>query len=141
MHYSNHGINYDEKHFQKVRINLSAVKKRASELSARRTVKKEYQVAWLLRAIKCIDLTTLSGDDTSSNVNKLCFKAASPVRSDLLNSIGFLQKEVTCGAVCVYPARVSDAINSLKSMKINEKIPVAAVATGFPSGQYQLTHV
>ena len=75
-------------------LNLSALKKRASEYSSRRTVKKEHQVAWLLRAITCIDLTTLSGDDTSSNVHKLCFKAANPIRFDLLKSVGIKSIEV-----------------------------------------------
>lgn len=138
MEYCNPGLEFDEKYINKVSINLSAIKKRASELSAKRTVKKDFQVAWLLRAITCIDLTTLSGDDTPSNVSKLCFKAACPIRSDLLSSFGFIQKDVTCGAVCVYPARVADAVNTLKSLKLEEKIPVAAVATGFPSGQYHL---
>lgn len=117
---------------------MSAIQKRAAEYGTRRTVKKEHQVAWLLKAITCIDLTTLSGDDTPSNVQKLCFKAATPVREDLLKSLGFSAKELTCGAVCVYPARVADAYKTLESFQMNELIPVAAVATGFPSGQYSL---
>ena len=78
----------DEKHISRVYLNLSSIKQRASEYSSRRAVKKEHQVAWLLRAITCIDLTTLAGDDTPSNVQKLCYKAANPVRFDLLKSIG-----------------------------------------------------
>jgi len=138
MEIHNKGIDYDEKHFNKVSINLAAVKKRAGEYASRRVVKKEHQVGWLLRAITCIDLTTLSGDDTTSNVQRLCFKAATPVRSDLLKAIGFSDKGLTCGAVCVYPARVKDAFDTLKSLNLEKVIPIASVATGFPAGQYHL---
>jgi deoxyribose-phosphate aldolase len=69
-------------------LNLSAIKKRAAEFATRRTVKKDHQAAWLLRAVTCIDLTTLSGDDTNSNVQKLCLKAANPIRFDLLKAVG-----------------------------------------------------
>lgn len=82
----------DEKYISNVNLNLTALKKRASEYSTRRTVKKYQQVAWLLKAVTCIDLTTLSGDDTSSNVQKLCFKAANPLRADLLKSLGLNPK-------------------------------------------------
>ncbi|XP_076031465.1 deoxyribose-phosphate aldolase [Oratosquilla oratoria] len=119
-----------------VRINLPALKRRAETLGTRRTVKKEWQAAWLLRAVSCIDLTTLSGDDTDSNVERLCRKAANPVRQDILKSLGFEKGSLTCGAVCVYPARVAGAVHILK--KLNADIPVAAVATGFPAGQYHL---
>ena len=40
----------------------------------RRTVKKQVQVGWLLRAVALIDLTTLAGDDTATNVHRLCLK-------------------------------------------------------------------
>lgn len=133
----NPGINFDE-NLVKVNLNLSAIKKRAGEFAARRAVKKEHQVAWLLRAVSCIDLTTLAGDDTPANVQRLCFKAANPLREDLLKPLGLKAKELTCGAVCVYPARVVDAVETLGSLKMNDQIPIAAVATGFPSGQYHL---
>jgi len=42
----------------------------------------------MLRAVTCIDLTTLSGDDTATNVSRLCFKAKSPVREDLIKALG-----------------------------------------------------
>jgi deoxyribose-phosphate aldolase len=129
----------DEKLISRVNLNLSAIQKRAGEYATRRAVKKEHQVAWLLRAITCIDLTTLAGDDTPSNVAKLCYKAANPIREDLAKSLGFLKpKELTCGAVCVYPSRVSDAFGTLAGFKMSDRIPVASVATGFPSGQYHL---
>jgi len=87
------------------RINLPAVKRRAATIPARRTVKKQWQAAWLLRAVSCIDLTTLSGDDTEVNVARLCLKAAKPVRFDLLRSMGAEDLGLRVGAVCVYPAR------------------------------------
>ena len=104
----------------------------------RRTVKKQWQAAWLLRAATCIDLTTLSGDDTAVNVDRLCFKAKSPVRPDLLKALDMHEVGLTTGAVCVYPARVPDAVAALKRAG-GSQIPVAAVATGFPSGQYPLS--
>lgn len=133
----NPGIPFDEK-LIKVNLNLSAIKKRAAEFGARRVVKKEFQAGWLLRALSCIDLTTLAGDDTPANVQRLCFKASNPLREDLLKSIGFEPRALTTGAVCVYPARVVDAKKTLASLKMSERIPIAAVATGFPSGQYHL---
>ena len=101
-------------------------------------MKKQWQAAWLLRAVTCIDLTTLSGDDTSVNVDRLCFKAASPVRADLLKALEMQDVGITTGAVCVYPARVPDAVAALKRRGFTS-IPIAAVATGFPSGQYPLS--
>ncbi|XP_046844687.1 deoxyribose-phosphate aldolase-like isoform X2 [Xenia sp. Carnegie-2017] len=112
-------------------VNFSAVKRRAESLKTRRSIKKEWQAAWLLRAVSCVDLTTLSGDDTNSNVTRLCFKAQNPIRRDLLNSMAF-ENELKVGAVCVYPARVSDAVQTLQSL--DSKIPVASVAAGFPAG-------
>ena len=94
-------------------------------------MKKEWQLAWLLRAVTNIDLTTLAGDDTPGNVERLCAKAKKPVRPDILEAIGCSELNLTTGAVCVYPARVKDAVAALKGTGI----PVASVATGFPSGQ------
>jgi len=122
---------------EKVRINLPAVKRRADTLGTRRTVKMQWQAAWLCRALTCIDLTTLSGDDTESNVQRLCLKAARPLRKDIVEAIGMEEMGLTTGAVCVYPSRVKEAVNWLEKFKAPQ-IPVAAVATGFPSGQYSL---
>ncbi len=113
-----------------VRVNLSAAERRAATLGTRRSVKKETQAAWLLRAITCIDLTTLSGDDTPTNVRRLCAKARQPVRPDLLEALGAAELGITTGAVCVYHARVPDAVAALAGTDI----PVAAVSTGFPAG-------
>ena len=113
-----------------VRINRSAVERRAATIPTRRTVKKEWQAAWLLRAITCMDLTTLSGDDTESNVLRLCAKARRPVRQDLLESLGVADRGITVGAVCVYHTWVKTAVEALKG----SGIPVAAVSTGFPAG-------
>jgi deoxyribose-phosphate aldolase len=113
-----------------VRVNRSAVERRAATLPARRTVKKEYQAAWLLRAVTCMDLTTLSGDDTPGNVRRLCAKARHPVRRDLLEAMGVAHLDITVGAVCVYHALVPVAVAALAGTDI----PVAAVSTGFPAG-------
>lgn len=109
-------------------VNLSAAERRAASLPTRRTVKKEWQAAWLLRAITCIDLTTLAGDDTEGRVQRLCAKARAPVRADLLEALGI--EKVTVGAVCVYPTMVAHAVKALEG----SGIPVASVATGFPAG-------
>jgi len=116
------------------RLNRSAVERRTATLPARRTVKKEWQAAWLLRAITCIDLTTLAGDDTPGRVKRLCAKARQPVRPDMLQALGVGDQKITVGAVCVYPSRVREAVEALQGTDI----PVASVAAGFPAGQTPL---
>jgi deoxyribose-phosphate aldolase len=113
-----------------IRVNRSAVERRAATLPRRRTVKKEWQAAWLLRAITCIDLTTLQGDDTPGNVLRLCAKARAPLRRDLVQALGVEDLGITVGAVCVYHALVPTAVDALEG----SGIPVAAVSTGFPAG-------
>jgi deoxyribose-phosphate aldolase len=113
-----------------IRVNRSAVERRAATLPARRTVKKEWQAAWLLRAITCMDLTTLSGDDTPGTVRRLCAKARHPVREEILRALGAERLGITVGAVCVYHALVPTAVEALAG----SGIPVAAVSTGFPAG-------
>ncbi|MDQ3033352.1 MAG: deoxyribose-phosphate aldolase [Myxococcota bacterium] len=113
-----------------VRVNRSAVERRCASLPGRRTVKKEWQIAWLLKAITLIDLTTLAGDDTKGNVQRLCAKARQPVRRDLLEAYGVADLPITTGAVCVYHDLVRTAVESLEGTSI----PVAAVSTGFPAG-------
>lgn len=133
----NPGMELDLAWLETVRINLPAVLRRAASLGTRRTVKQQWQAAWLLRAVTCIDLTTLAGDDTETNVSRLCLKAARPVRKDLLEAMDMAEAGLTTGAVCVYPNRVKECVQLLKKYKA-ENVPVAAVATGFPSGQYSL---
>ncbi|MBV9731173.1 MAG: deoxyribose-phosphate aldolase [Verrucomicrobia bacterium] len=116
-----------------IAVNKSAVERRVATLAGRRTVKKEWQAAWLLKAITCIDLTTLSGDDTEGKVQRLCAKAKSPVRADLLEALGVT--DITVGAVCVYPTMVGPAVRALNGTNI----PVASVATGFPTGLMPMT--
>ncbi len=113
-----------------LRVNRSAVERRAATIPTRRTVKREWQAAWLLRAITCIDLTTLQGDDTPTNVLRLCAKAKQPVRRDLLEALGVADLGIRVGAVCVYHAFVPVAVQALQ----DSGIPVAAVSTGFPAG-------
>ena len=113
-----------------MRVNRSAVERRAATLPRRRTVKKDWQAAWLLRAITCIDLTTLQGDDTPGNVQRLCAKARAPLRRDLAAALGVEGLGITVGAVCVYHALVPTAVDALEG----SGVPVAAVSTGFPAG-------
>jgi deoxyribose-phosphate aldolase len=113
-----------------VRVNRSAVERRTDTLRTRRTVKKEWQAAWLLRAVTLMDLTTLAGDDTPGRVRRLCAKARRPVREDLLEAMGAVQLPIRVGAVCVYHAFVETAVEALEG----SGIPVAAVSTGFPAG-------
>jgi deoxyribose-phosphate aldolase len=115
---------------EEIRVNRSAVERRAATLRTRRTVKKEWQAAWLLRAVTLMDLTTLAGDDTPGRVRRLCAKARRPVRQDLLEAMGASQLPIRVGAVCVYHAFVETAVEALEG----SGIPVAAVSTGFPAG-------
>jgi len=111
--------------------NRSATERRVATLPTRRTVKKDWQAAWLLRAVTCLDLTTLQGDDTPGNVRRLCAKARQPVRQDILERLGATHLPITVGAVCVYHNLVEPAVEALEG----SGIPVAAVSTGFPAGQ------
>jgi len=115
---------------EEVRVNRSAVERRAATSRTRRTVKREWQAAWLLRAVTLMDLTTLSGDDTPGRVRRLCAKARRPVRQDLLEAMGAAQLSIRVGAVCVYHRFVETAVEALEG----SGIPVAAVSTGFPAG-------
>jgi deoxyribose-phosphate aldolase len=100
----NRGIPLNLDWIENVRANTSAVERRAQTLVTRRTVKKDWQVAWLLRAITCMDLTTLSGDDTDERVRRLCAKGRQPIRQNLVKPLE------------------------------GSGIKVAAVSTGFPAG-------
>lgn len=111
-------------------MNRSAVERRAATLGTRRSVKRAWQAAWLLRAVSCIDLTTLSGDDTPGRVRRLCAKARHPVRPDILDALGVGELEVTTAAICVYHRYVETAVEALAG----SGIPVAAVSTAFPAG-------
>ena len=122
-------FNLDFKWIDDVQINLSAVERRTISLTKRRTVKKEYQVAWLLKSITLLDLTTLSGDDTFGKVDRLCQKALQPISLNILNSLELEGENILVGAVCVYHNLVSHAKKQLQ-----DKLPIAAVSTGFPAG-------
>ncbi len=112
------------------RVNRSAVERRAATLGTRRSVKKEWQAAWLLRAVTLMDLTTLAGDDTEGRVRRLCGKARRPVREDLLDALGVPLDDVRVAAVCIYHQMIPAALEGLRGTDI----PVAAVSTGFPHG-------
>ncbi|MFT6735134.1 MAG: deoxyribose-phosphate aldolase [Polaribacter sp.] len=126
----NPGTQFNPEWVEDIRVNLSAVKRRVSTLTTRRAVKKEWQAAWLVKAISCIDLTTLSGQDTPGKVRRLCAKARTPVSLDLQKDLGIEDLNLTTGAVCVYHEMVATAVKALKG----SNIPVAAVSTGFPAG-------
>jgi deoxyribose-phosphate aldolase len=126
----NTGIPLDLDWVREVRVNTSAVERRAQSQVARRTVKKEWQAAWLLRAISCMDLTTLSGDDTDERVRRLCAKARQPIQQELVESLGIEQLGIKVAAVCVYHTFVETALNALEGSGVR----VAAVSTGFPAG-------
>lgn len=130
----NDGLPFDTKYFDHLHINRSAVERRVNTLPGRRTVKKEFQAAWLLKAISMIDLTTLAGDDTQGNVTRLCQKAKHPVRRDLLEQLGMQDANLTTAAVCVYHNLIPFAKTALKG----SGIPIAAVSTGFPAGKISL---
>jgi deoxyribose-phosphate aldolase len=127
---SNSGIPLDLHWVQAVRVNTSAVERRAQTQVARRTVKKEWQAAWLLRAISCMDLTTLSGDDTDERVRRLCAKARQPIQQDLVEKLGIEELGIKVGAVCVYHTFIETALYALEGSGVH----VAAVSTGFPAG-------
>jgi deoxyribose-phosphate aldolase len=126
----NSGIPLDLNWVQEVRVNTSAVERRVQTQTARRTVKKEWQAAWLLRAISCMDLTTLSGDDTEERVRRLCAKARQPLQQDLVRKLGVEELELKVAAVCIYHVFVETALHALEGSGIH----VAAVSTGFPAG-------
>lgn len=113
-----------------VRINRSAIERRAATIPTRRSVKKQWQAAWYLRAIALTDLTTLAGDDTPGRVRRLCAKARRPVRQDLLDAMGMSDHDLKVAAVCVYHEMIPTALDALEG----SGIPVAAVAAGFPAG-------
>jgi deoxyribose-phosphate aldolase len=126
----NKGIPLNLDWVRDVRVNTSAVERRARSQVARRTVKKDWQAAWLLRAITCMDLTTLSGDDTDERVRRLCAKGRHPIQRELEQKLGIEELQIKVAAICVYHAFVETAVQALEGSGIN----VAAVSTGFPAG-------
>src|ERR1700691_3014400 len=127
---SNRGIPLNPDWVKEARVNTSAVERRAQTHVARRSVKKEWQAAWLLRAITCMDLTTLSGDDTDERVRRLCAKARQPIQHDLAKRLKIEELEIKVAAACVYHRFVETAVQALAGSGVR----VAAVSTGFPGG-------
>ncbi|MEP5633132.1 MAG: deoxyribose-phosphate aldolase [Tateyamaria sp.] len=124
----NPGMALDMDWVRRVQANTSAIERRCATLSARRSIKKDHQAAWLLKAVSLIDLTTLSGDDTEARVQRLCAKARQPIRAEMLDALGM--DGLTTGAICVYHEMIAAAVTALHGTGI----PVAAVSTGFPAG-------
>ncbi|GLH12497.1 Deoxyribose-phosphate aldolase [Gryllus bimaculatus] len=140
---TNRGCNFDAAWLEKVPcINSNPIVQLVNSFIEKRLplLKGKQRAAWLLRAITCIDLTTLAGDDTSSNVTRLCQKAAEPLPMDTVAALGLADSDlvIRTAAICVYPSRVTDAVEALNRMNLYPKIGVASVAAGFPSGQYSL---
>ncbi|OWU72084.1 deoxyribose-phosphate aldolase [Roseovarius sp. 22II1-1F6A] len=129
-HARNPGIALDPAMFEGHAVNRSATERRAATLGARRSLKKQHQAAWLVNAVRLIDLTTLAGDDTAGRVARLCAKARHPLASHIVAGLGLGDMRLTTGAVCVYPTMVPHAVRALDG----SGIPVASVATGFPAG-------
>tara|TARA_B100001142_G_scaffold123901_1_gene125801 strand:- start:5617 stop:6591 length:975 start_codon:yes stop_codon:yes gene_type:complete len=126
----NLGLDLDLDWVLSTQANTSAIERRANNIGTRRSIKKQYQAAWLLKAITLIDLTTLSGDDTERRVERLCAKGKKPINENLALALGVNDLEITVGAICVYHEMVKTAVMALK----DSNIPVAAVSTGFPAG-------
>src|SRR5262249_22463419 len=126
----NRGVPLKLDWIENVRVNTSAVERRAQTLVTRRTVKKEWQVAWLLRAITCMDLTTLSGADTDERVRRLCAKGRQPIQREIVKQLGIESLNIRVAAICVYHTFVETAVRALEGSGIR----VAAVSTGFPAG-------
>jgi deoxyribose-phosphate aldolase len=123
----NEAVGLDLGWVNQIKVNRNASDRRAASLANRRTVKKEYQAAWLIKALQCIDLTTLGGDDTPGRVERLCMKALRPLRTDLMEALGV--SNLATGAVCVYHEMIAPAARIL-----NGRLPIAAVSTAFPAG-------
>ena len=126
----NRGVPLNLERIRQIGVNTSAVERRTQTHVARRTVKKEWQAAWHLRAISCMDLTTLSGDDTDERVRRLCAKARQPIQHDLVKKLGIEELGIKVAAVCVYHRFIETALRATEGTGIR----VAAVSTGFPAG-------
>jgi deoxyribose-phosphate aldolase len=126
----NPGVPFDREPIEAVRVNLSAVERRAATLPKRRTVKREWQAAWLTKALQCMDLTTLNGDDTEGRVRRLAAKARQPLRRDVQEGLGLGDRRIQVAALCIYPRFIAGAKEALAG----SGIPVAVVSAGFPSG-------
>ncbi len=126
----NPGMDLNLDWIESIQVNKSAIERRAATLGTRRSVKKQHQAAWLLKAITLIDLTTLSGDDTEMRVKRLCAKAKNPIRHDLVEALGIADMQLTTGAICVYHDMLETAAKALEGSGIH----LAAVSTGFPAG-------
>jgi deoxyribose-phosphate aldolase len=126
----NPGTDFRLDKISNIAINRSAVERRCTNYGTRRSIKKDKQAAWLLKAITLMDLTTLSGDDTDARVRRLCSKAKQPISNKLEKILGAESLDLSVAAVCVY----HDMLASAKKALNNSKVNLAAVSTGFPAG-------
>jgi deoxyribose-phosphate aldolase len=93
---------------------------------ATRSIKTTSKKIAIDLAISMVDLTTLEGADTPGKVMALASKAVRPDPTD--------STVPSVGAICVYNDMVSIARKHLDSIG-GAHVPVAAVATAFPSGR------
>jgi deoxyribose-phosphate aldolase len=133
----NAGVSLDLSWVKQVHVNRSSLERRASTLTCRRAVENEWRAAWLLHAVRCVDLTNLAGDDSSGKVRSLCARARRPVRDDLLSAMDASGLAITTGAVCVFPAVVADAFRALEG----SRIPVAAFSSGLSPLKLRLAEI
>ena len=126
----NPGTDFRLDKISNIAINKSAVERRCTNYGTRRSIKKDKQAAWLLKAITLMDLTTLSGDDTEARVRRLCSKAKQPISNKLEKILGTESLDLSVAAVCVY----HDMLASAKKVLNKSKVNLAAVSTGFPAG-------
>ncbi|XP_059062137.1 deoxyribose-phosphate aldolase [Achroia grisella] len=127
---------FDPSILRNVYINKNSVDSQVKQII--RNTPVAYDMEWLLKAVTVIDLTTLSGDDTKSNVRRLCLKAAKPLPDALLKKLEVEDQILRTAAVCVYPSRIKDAYSTIHHMGLSKEILIASVATGFPSGLYPI---
>src|ERR1700722_15780407 len=107
-------------------VDAVMVEERAASFG-KRSIKTSAKLAGLKLAVSMCDLTTLEGKDTPGKVAYLCRKALQPIETKY--------DVPSCAAVCVYPNMVKYARKFLGDVS---PVNIAAVATGFPSGQYPL---
>ena len=125
---TNIGMPLDVRLIDKLSVNRPALDRRVNSLVKRRSVKNETQVAWLLQAVRLMDLTSLSGDDTKERIQRLCAKGITPISQDIATALSIDKPKVA--AICVYPLFLS----VVKSCLGDSGIQSAVVSAGFPAG-------
>jgi len=137
----NSPVAFDSTWFENGSVDLKGLEAGVEYYSSFKVNRLDNRVAWALKAMTLTDLTTLSGDDAQSNVERLCVRACFPFFKNSFtenHSNSEFVKKLHVAAVCVYPSKVKDAYETLKKLNMLDTIQIASVATGFPSGSYPL---